>query len=210
MFTGLIRGLGQIVSKKLLAKAAVLRIKTVLAPDLQLGDSVAVNGVCLTVARLGETEFQADVMPETFRGTNLASLQIGERVNLEPALAMHERLGGHLVSGHVDGVGRLVELKKESNALLVTVEIPTTLLKLAVVKGSIALNGVSLTIQKIEKNLVTVSLIPHTVGETTFALARCQDPINLEMDQLARYLFQEEEKPANRITKAFLAENGYL
>ncbi|MCL6591923.1 MAG: riboflavin synthase [Firmicutes bacterium] len=221
MFTGLIQGIGVISEKRDHGAIAILKITTGLAPELNRGDSIAVNGVCLTVAGLDSTPsggaswFQADIMPETWQSSNLASLKPGAKVNLEPALRVGGRLGGHFVTGHVDGVGIVQTIEPCRNAVLYRISFPPDLRKYIALKGSIAVNGVSLTIQEVEARgrgtQMMVSLIPHTLAETNLKWLRPGDPVNLEVDILARYVVTvlEQQMPPG-ITPEFLAKNGFM
>jgi riboflavin synthase len=211
MFTGLIQDVGTVLEKQVTATAAVLKVGTKLAARLKLGDSVAVNGVCLTAARLGAGWFGADVMPETWRSSNLTFLKPGDPVNLEPALALGDPLGGHLVSGHVEGVGRIGGVERRHNAVLIRVGVPAELGRFIVPKGSIAVNGISLTIQGVDAGEFWVSLIPHTYRETSFPRLKPGDPVNLETDMMAKYVLKAQEGVSKReITAEFLAEHGFI
>ena len=153
-----------------------------------IGGSVAVNGVCLTAARLDGGSFEADVMPETLRRTSLADLRAGSRVNLEPALGFGDEVGGHLVQGHVDGTGEVVRTRDEGNARWLEVRVPADLVRYCVVRGSLAIDGTSLTIAAVEDGVVAVSLIPHTLESTIASGYRPGSVVNLEVDILARYV----------------------
>jgi riboflavin synthase len=210
LFTGLIKGIGTIIEKKTGSEAASLKIGTGLISGLNLGDSIAVNGACLTVAALGQDWFLADMMPETLKSTNLQYLQPGGRVNLEPALTLNDHLGGHLVSGHVDCVGQVTKIRPESNALILQILVPAELMKFIAVKGSIAIDGVSLTVQGVTGSSFTVSLIPHTAWATTLRYLKPDDRVNIEADMLARYVINFwETKSKTGISSDFLAEHGY-
>jgi riboflavin synthase len=211
VFTGLIKGLGRVIEQKCTARSGYLKIETDLAAGVQLGDSMAVNGVCLTIARLGGNWLSADVMTVTMQATNLALLRYGDPVNLEPALAIGERLGGHLVSGHVDGLGKIRAIRADSKAVLIRIAVPASIGSLLTRKGSVAVNGVSLTIQQLEPEWFEISLIPHTLRETTFVQAKIGDLVNLETDRAARLLERDTIEPLKEsITAEFLAEHGYV
>lgn len=212
MFTGLIQGLGRVAGKQHTHRRTALLIETALAKELQLGDSVAVNGVCLTAARLDQKGFEADLMPETWQGTNLSRVRIGDLVNLEPALRSGERFGGHLVSGHVDGLGRVSRIRREGNALVVQITVPPEIQRWIIPKGSVAVNGVSLTVQHLVADGFVISLVPHTVKATTFQMVKVGDWVNLETDQLLKLKAAGEGRQSEQpgITKAFLAENGFI
>jgi riboflavin synthase len=183
---------------------------------LEMGDSIAVNGVCLTASGLTKDSFRADVMPETMRQTNLHMLTPGERVNLERALTPSSRIGGHFVSGHVDGVGKITRRKMEGNAIIFTVKAPQSVLRYTVERGSIAVDGISLTVIEIEKvkQEFLVSIIPHTASLTTLGFKRVGDIVNLESDMLAKYvvnfLAERDEGSGSNITKDYLKEKGFF
>jgi riboflavin synthase len=153
-----------------------------------VGGSVAVNGVCLTAARMEDGSFEADVMPETLRNTSLAELRPGSPVNLEPALGFGEEVGGHLVQGHVDGTGEVVEVRDEGNARWLGVRVPAALAQYCVVRGSLAVDGTSLTIAAVNDGVVSISLIPHTLESTIASTYRVGTVVNLEVDILAKYV----------------------
>lgn len=157
-------------------------------PGLKEGDSVAVNGVCLTVAKIFPAAFYADVMPETLRKTNLLRLKNGEKVNLERALPVGGRLGGHFVSGHIDGTGKILTEKKESNALFKTISAPAGVMNFLLPKGSVAVDGISLTVVDVGENTFSVSLIPLTAKYTTLGYKKPGDEVNLEADLLGKYV----------------------
>lgn len=209
MFTGLIRDIGKVLEQKNSQSSALLKIETALVNELKLGDSIAVNGVCLTAARLGDTWFSADVMPETWKATNLSGLRPGDRVNLEPALAAGERFGGHLVSGHVDGVGRIKNISKEANAVIFQIAVPQELMKFIAHKGSVAVNGVSLTVQRVTGTIMMISLIPHTVKETNLQYLKSGDAVNIEVDMMARQLWKLVDDRTEGITEEFLERHGF-
>ncbi len=211
MFTGLIQGIGAILEKKASPGSASLKIATSLISKLNLGDSIAVNGVCLTVAALGSDWFKADMMPETLKSTTLEYLQPGERVNLEPALSLADRLGGHLVSGHVDGIGQIVKIQPQSNAVIIQISTTSELMKFIALKGSIAVNGVSLTVQGVTGNQFVISLIPHTMQTTNLQYLQTNDQVNIEVDIFARYVANllEQRTANNGLTIDFLKEHGF-
>jgi riboflavin synthase len=210
VFTGLIKGLGRVVEKKLTTRSGFLKIKTDLVTGLELGDSMAVNGVCLTIASLGGDWFSADVMPVTMQATNLALLHYGDPVNLEPALAMGERLGGHLVSGHVDGLGKIRAIRTDIKAVLIQIAVSPEISRLIILKGSVAVNGVSLTVQRLFPGGFEISLIPHTLKETAFYQSKTGDLVNLETDRLLQSPDRERATLVKQgITEQFLAGHGY-
>ena len=189
MFTGIVEELGTVRRVLPGAQAGKIAIgaRKVLE-DVHMGDSIAVNGVCLTVVSVGDGEFVADVMPETMRKSNLGHLKIGDAVDLERAVPAHGRFGGHIVSGHIDGVGRISSLRRERNAVIVTIEAPAHIMALVVHKGSIAIDGVSLTVVAVAPTSFSVSLIPHTAAETVLLLKRAGDSVNLETDIVGKYV----------------------
>lgn len=219
MFTGIIEETG--ILKKIVGHdtSGFLEIQAnKVLSDTQIGDSIAVNGVCLTVTRLLGDSFVADVMPETLRKTNLGSLTIGARVNLERAMAANGRFGGHIVSGHIDGTGRILSLRPEGNAVWVSISTDPSILRLIVNKGSIAIDGISLTVAYVDDQEFRVSIIPHTGEETTLLSRKPGDMVNLENDIVGKYVekllqpyedsaFGSQEKSG--ITMDFLHEHGF-
>ncbi|MGH8154185.1 MAG: riboflavin synthase [Rhodanobacteraceae bacterium] len=190
MFTGIVRSTGRVTGTE--PRAGDLRI-TVEAPALGLadvaeGDSIAVSGCCLTVTGCERDELVFDVSRETLSVTTLGDLREGDRVNLEEALRLSDRLGGHLVSGHVDGIGTITAIGPDARSQRWTLEAPAALARFIAAKGSICVDGVSLTVNEVEGRQFGVNLIPHTVGQTTFGDRRVGDRVNLEVDMLARYV----------------------
>jgi riboflavin synthase len=188
MFTGLVQDLGRIVSADRNGEGARVTVQTVLAGDLAEGDSVAVNGVCLTATEVGDGSFAADVMNETLSKTSLADVQPGADVNLELPLRPSDRLGGHVVQGHVDGLATIAETRDDGFARRVRVETDPELLRYVVEKGSIALDGVSLTVIEIGDSWFTVSLIPESLERTNLGAAGPGTKVNVEVDVLAKYV----------------------
>lgn len=217
MFTGIIEEMGKMmaIKKKSTSLEVTIAGKKVLE-GLQIGDSMAVNGVCLTVKFFDQHCFTVDVMPETFRRTSLNVAAVGSSVNLERALTLQTRLGGHLVSGHVDGVGTIESKVREDNALLIRITTTEEILYYIIGKGSIAIDGISLTVVETDQKSFTVSLIPHTAAETTLGWKKTGDLVNLEIDLIARYLAKFLTEPKadvpkkNAITLGFLQNNGFL
>jgi riboflavin synthase len=212
MFTGIIEEVGRIKSiKKNQMSASLVIESTHVLEDTQIGDSIATNGVCLTVTSKSDKEFTVDVMVETMRSSNLLHLRPNDQVNLERALTLSTRLGGHLVSGHVDCVGKILDFTNEENAVWITVELSDEVMRYMMNKGSIALDGVSLTIQRMTKNSVSVSIIPHTKEVTTLLTKRIGDVVNVEVDMIAKYverLLGFSSKKQN-IDENFLKEHGF-
>jgi riboflavin synthase len=214
MFTGIIEELGRLVRTDRGVESARLYIeaRTVLE-DVRLGDSIAVNGVCLTVAEFGTGRFVADVMAETLRRTNLGELRPGDRVNLERALRLGERLGGHLVSGHVDGVGTIVGRDARGIAQVFRIRAPETVLRYVIEKGSVAVDGISLTVVDLDAESFRVSIIPHTAAMTTLGFKQVGDRVNLEADMIAKYverMLGAHRETNSRLDVGFLARHGFL
>lgn len=216
MFTGIVEELGVVKLLSVRGKAAQLRLsaQTVLT-DVRLGDSIAVNGVCLTVVSFSVREFTVDVMPETLRKSNLMELKPGDPVNLERALALGGRLGGHLVSGHVDGIGSIMERRLEGNAVIYQFSVPPEVLRYIIPKGSVAIDGISLTVADMGLDWFSVSVIPHTVSSTTLGRKSEGEKVNLENDLIGKYverlLFsQRDEKQKEDISMDFLMKTGFL
>lgn len=216
MFTGLIEEIGTIQSILKGTKSAkiVIQAKKVLE-KVQLGDSIAVNGVCLTVTDFTSHSFAVDVMAETIGRTNLGDLTAGSKVNLERALRLGDRLGGHLVSGHIDGLGIIRDFKQEDNAVWVSISAPPEILKYIIEKGSIAIDGISLTVAYVDERVFKVSIIPHTKDVTTLLKKSPGDAVNLECDMIGKYIerflnFKESPTPKTGVDMDFLRENGFL
>ena len=217
MFTGIVEEIGKIrhvISGSVSGEIQIGASKVL--EGTKVGDSIAVNGVCLTVTRLNRDGFCADVMPETLRRTNLGKLNSGDSVNLERAMAADGRFGGHIVSGHIDGVGYIHEKRQEGNAVWVKIGAPTEILDLIVEKGSIAIDGISLTVATVSDRDFQVSVIPHTGEETILLKKEVGEAVNLENDIVGKYIqkFQKQlnakpEKQESRITMEFLAEHGF-
>lgn len=200
MFTGIIEELGQLKGIRGGSKSALLEIKArEVLQDVKLGDSIAVNGVCLTVTGFSKDWFTADVMAETLSKTNLDSLRPGDKVNLERALRLSDRLGGHLVSGHIDGVGTIIGQQVVDIAVVTEIAAPPQVLKYVVPKGSAAIDGISLTVVELTKVGFTVSLIPHTAKLTTLGFKKIGDRVNLEGDIIGKYIERllQFEQPVN-------------
>lgn len=212
MFTGLVEEVGTLRRLTVRAGDAVLEIgaRTVL-DGLAVGDSVLTDGVCLTVTAVGRDGFSADVMPETVRRSTLVERRTGDRLNLERALTLQGRLGGHLVSGHVDGVGVVRRVTSEANAGVVDIAVPPSVAIVTVPQGSIAVDGVSLTAVSVEGEVVRVSLIPHTAAVTTLSSLEPGRRVNLEADLIAKYVhaFLERRRPPGGLTWEKLAEAGF-
>lgn len=216
MFTGIVEEMGKIKAVANGEKSSTLTIsaKKVLENTV-LGDSIAVNGVCLTVTSMGSDYFCADVMAETMRRTNLSQQAPDSPVNLERALTPLTRMGGHIVSGHIDGTGTITAYEKEDNATWVTIQAGTEILKYVVEKGSIAIDGISLTVAYVDDICFKVSIIPHTSQQTTLLQKGVGNTVNLECDVIAKYVeklmgFKAESKPEDNITEEMLIEYGFM
>lgn len=217
MFTGIIEEVGEVKSLKLGSESSklIIKAKKVLENTL-IGDSIATNGVCLTVTNIKGNCFEADVMEETFRRSNLGKLKVGDKVNLERALTLEKRLGGHIVSGHIDGCGEIFSLIREKNAVWVTVKADRKILKYIIEKGSIAIDGISLTVAYVDEEVFKVSIIPNTGEETTLLKKKVGDKVNLECDMVGKYVEKllgfnnKEEKKESNITEEFLRSNGFM
>lgn len=219
MFTGIIEEIGEVQAIQRGAKSARLTIKgAVVLQDAGIGDSIAVNGVCLTVTGISGQSFTADVMAESIRRTALGALTVGSRVNLERAMAANGRFGGHIVSGHIDGTGTIREMKREDNAVWVTVDADAGILRYIIEKGSIAIDGISLTVAYVDDTCFKVSLIPHTARETTLLSKAAGDRVNLENDVIGKYvekLIRTADVPdkaaaGSGLDTEFLMKHGYL
>lgn len=189
MFTGIIEEVGNISSLNISGTSGSIKVNAfAVLQNTKLGDSIAVNGVCLTVTHLENNSFTADVMAETFRRTNLGQLSNGSPVNLERAMAGNGRFGGHIVSGHIDGTGTISKIQKESNATWYYINAPQQILNLVVEKGSIAIDGISLTVAYVDKSTFAVSIIPHTSSQTILSTRKVGDIVNLENDIIGKYV----------------------
>ena len=216
MFTGIIEELGTVerVTRGRVSAVIAIRAEHILS-DLKIGDSVAVNGVCLTATSLTGHGFTADVMHETLDRSALAGLGPGSRVNLERAMAANGRFGGHIVAGHVDGVGTIAAIEKDDNAIWFTITAPEQVLRYVVEKGSIAIDGISLTVARVEQDRFAVSVIPHTAAVTLLGLRRTGDRVNLESDIIGKYVERllrpapEEKQQESKLTMEFLSEHGF-
>ena len=211
MFTGIIEEMGTVRRLNQSPNRCELELSaSKVLEGTQIGDSIAVNGVCLTVIRLGEEHFTADVMPETLRRNNLGQLKPGSKVNLERAMAANGRFGGHIVAGHIDGTGKILAMQPEGNAVLVTISATPELLRYVVEKGSIAIDGISLTVAKVSHTDFTVSLIPHTGEETTLLKHRSGEIVNLETDIIGKYVEKLMQPKSNGVTMELLQQNGFF
>ena len=217
MFTGIILAVGEIAAIQPRGGDCRLKINTgkLSLVDCALGDSIAVNGVCLTAVELGEHFFFADVSNETLSRTTLNNARIGTQVNLELALTPSSRLGGHIVSGHVDGIGKVVEKQADGRSIRFTFKAPDALAKYIAEKGSIGINGISLTVNQVDGANFGVNIVPHTLQETTLGITEVGSEVNLEVDLLARYLERLLQGDAaayaqGGVTEALLHSAGFI
>lgn len=215
MFTGIIEEVGEVYSINKGTKSCSLTIKAKkIMQDIKLGDSICTNGVCLTVTSFNNNYFTLDVTPETIFRTNLNKLSVGDFVNLERALSLTSRLGGHIVLGHVDGVGVIESIKREENGLFIEIKAPSNILKYTVEKGSIAIDGISLTISSLSEHSFTVCVIPHTKEETTLIYKKVGHSVNLECDIMGKYiekflLKEDREQKDSKVDLNFLSKHGF-
>ncbi|WP_443660020.1 riboflavin synthase [Clostridium algidicarnis] len=215
MFTGIIEEVGEIKTIKRSQKFAVLSIEgDTIFSDLKVGHSVAVNGVCLTVVSLSNNTFTADIMSETLDRSSLGSLKSGSKVNLERAMDASGRFGGHIVSGHIDGIGFITSIKEDANAIWYTISCSDKLLCYIVEKGSITIDGISLTVAKVTNSNFTVSIIPHTAKSTILSERSVTDKVNLENDVIAKYIekfiINKSKSNNSNITSDFLKKTGFI
>jgi riboflavin synthase len=218
MFTGIVEEMGAIISiDKTLAGTRMTILASAVMDDLKIGDSISVNGACLTVVSKTDRNFSVEVSPETLSVTTLGQFTAGSPLNLERAMKLNERIGGHLVAGHVDGVGTIRSRQQDGNAILLAIEAQPEILRHCILKGSITVDGISLTINHVTDRGFTVSIIPHTAKVTTLGLKQVGDQVNLESDLVGKYverLLQERgqipAKPTPVIDKEYLQKRGLL
>lgn len=217
MFSGIVEEMGAVtVLRKTLAGARLTILASTVMDDLKIGDSVSVNGICLTVVSRSERDFSVDVSPETLSVTTLGGFAVGMPVNLERAMKLNERIGGHLVAGHVDGVGVIRSRQQDNNAILFTIGAPPEILRYCVTKGSITVDGISLTINAVTEQGFSVAIIPHTAKVTILGLKQVNDTVNLESDLIGKYverLLQERgqlPKPTISIDTDYLQKRGLI
>lgn len=215
MFTGLIEEIGKVVDifERNKMWSITFECEKILE-DVDVGDSIAVNGVCLTVEEYDENLFKANVMAETMRKSNFKYLKKGSSVNLERALKIGDRFGGHIVSGHIDGIGIIEEYEDEGDAIWVSISTSKDILKYIVYKGSVAVDGVSLTVSYVDEKIFKVSIIPHTNENTTLIKRNIKDVVNIECDLIGKYveklLLHEKAKKESSIDMNFLIQNGFI
>lgn len=215
MFTGIVEEMGTIEKIQKGRHSAILHIRAeLILDDLKIGDSVAVNGVCLTATSIHSQVFTADVMHETLNRSSLAQLKSGSRVNLERAMPAWGRFGGHIVAGHVDGMGTITRISRDDTAVWYTIQASPSILRYIIEKGSIAIDGISLTVAQTGTDSFSISAIPHTVAATTLSQRRTGDSVNLENDMIGKYVEKlftpsDKQKPTSTLTKEFLSQCGY-
>lgn len=215
MFTGIVEEIGIIQNVKRNNKSSILTIQgKKIFEDIHIGDSISVNGVCLTVTTFSNETFIADVMNETLSRSSLGNLKNGSYVNLERAMSINGRFGGHIVSGHIDGTGEIIKIEKDDNAIWYTIVVEDNLMKYIVEKGSISIDGISLTVAKVNEKNFSVSIIPHTAQETILSHRLVGDIVNIENDVIGKYVeklmsFEKIKKDESNITMDFLIKNGF-
>ncbi len=215
MFTGIVEEVGSIAAIRRGSRSATLDIKgEVIFSDLKLGDSVAINGICLTVTAINGNIFSTDATPETLTRTSLSLLSTGSQVNLERALSSSARFGGHIVTGHIDGTATVADIARDDNALIFSFTCTNEQMNYIIEKGSVAIDGISLTVASVSKNGFTISVIPHTAKSTTLLHRKRGDIVNLETDVIGKYVAKfvgskSETKEPSRITEEYLRERGF-
>ena len=218
MFTGIIEGFGAIASIRSAGQGKRLAIEADFALDqTKIGDSISVSGACLTAVKIDRRYFEVDISPETLQMTTFGQAKVGQRVNIERALRLSDRIDGHLVSGHIDGLGEIRQKETLGNAIIVTIDVPQTLSKYMISKGSVAVDGISLTINSCDAGSFSVSIIPHTAKWTTIGFKNKGDPVNIETDMLGKYVERfmnarqgEADTPSSGIDKEYLLKTGFL
>lgn len=212
MFTGIVEAVGNVREIKGADKGISLRISAPgILDDLKIGDSIAVNGVCLTAKSVNVNDFVADVSVETLSRTNLGKLRTGDKVNLERALRLSDRLGGHIVSGHIDGTARFKEKKSEGESVRLSFSLGKEYLRYVITKGSIAIDGISLTVNEVVNDGFSVNIIPHTAHNTTILDKKAGEEVNIEVDMIGKYVERLLEKgKESKIDRSLLSEHGFL
>lgn len=220
MFTGIIEGLGKISGIRSMGAGSRLAIAADFSlTDSKIGDSIAVNGACLTAVTISGSRFEVDVSPETLEKTTLKNIKIGERVNIERALRLSDRLDGHLVSGHIDGTGRIIHKTRQGNAIIVGFSIAESLARYMISKGSVAIDGISLTINRCDARSFEISIIPHTADITTIGIKNAGDAVNIETDMIGKYVEKfltapktpDPDKTAQKpVDMEFLLKTGFI
>jgi riboflavin synthase len=211
MFTGIVEEVG--IVEHVLERQGALRLAVAaheVLQELAVDDSISVSGVCLTVVQISKSNFQVDVVEESLKKTTLGNLLKGKKVNLERSLRLSDRLGGHFVQGHVDDVGKVVAIQPQEGGSLISIEIPEHLTRYVISEGSIAIDGVSLTVARLSDNVATISIIPHTLNKTTFGQLKVGDKVNIEVDLIGKYVERLLSQPEhNKMTNERLQKMGY-
>lgn len=220
MFTGIIEGLGTIIEIRSEGQGKRFAFNAdFVLEQTRIGDSISISGVCLTVVKIHGQRFQVDVSPETLEKTTFGRAKIGDRVNLERALQLSGRIDGHLVSGHIDGMGTIKQKQNKGNAVIVTIGVPESFSRYMIKKGSIAVDGISLTINNCDRSSFDVSIIPHTAKLTTIILSKVGDSVNIETDMIGKYVerfvteiqsYNKANQTGRSIDKQFLAKTGFI
>lgn len=211
MFTGIVEEMGAVTAlDKSLAGTRLSVLAASVMSDLRLGDSVSVNGTCLTVVARTDRDFSVEISPETLSVTTLGQLAVGAPVNLERPMKLNERIGGHLVAGHVDGVGTIRGRRQEGNAIFFTIEAPPDVLRYCIVKGSVTVDGISLTINEVGSHTFSVAIIPHTAKVTTLGLKQVNDQVNLESDLIGKYVERLLQERSQLPTSTPVIDRDYL
>jgi len=221
MFTGIIEGLGTVAKLRSSGRGKRLVVTTDLElKEIKIGDSIAVNGACLTVVMMSATRFEADLSPETLSRTTFNKVKTGDRVNLERALRLSDRLDGHLVSGHIDGIGTLSGRESDDNAIIITIAVTETLSRYMIPKGSVSVDGISLTINDCSRDRFSVSIIPHTSKLTTLGFKKKGEAVNIETDMIGKYVerfvqatdggFKKETGKKTAVNMDLLLKSGFL
>ena len=212
MFTGIIEEIGKVKNVNKSGNSAVIEIKAKkVLKDTKLGQSIAVNGICLTVTNIKDNSFKVDVMPETINSSNLKKLKVNDYVNLERAMQVNDRFDGHIVSGHVDTVGKIMNISKNENAVIYEIKMDKSFSKYIIKKGSIAIDGISLTVVDIKNDIVKVSIIPTTQDETILKYKQIGSIVNIECDMIGKYIEKMlPSKKSEKIDKEFLSKNGFM
>ncbi len=210
MFTGIVEEVGHVTALRAKPQAMELTVAcSLILDDIKRGDSISINGVCLTVSHFDQNSFTVDVIPETVKSSTMSELRTGSRVNLERAMPATGRFGGHFVSGHVDGVGVIRSVKKESNAVTKTIELDASLMKYMMHKGSISVDGTSLTVFSVDSKTVTISLIPTTREDSLLGEKGIGERVNIECDLLAKYTERIHQSNKPEMSRSWLAEQGF-
>ena len=211
MFTGIIKEIGKVKNIEKTDKFWKFKVETTnILEDKNIGESISVNGVCVTITKISKQNFTFDLIPETLEITNLKNLKISDLVNLEAALRLHQSLDGHLVQGHVDTTGKVIKLKEKDNKIILTIQFPEKIAKYLALRGSITINGVSLTISDLKENNLSVELIPHTLEKTNLKNLKKDDFVNIETDLIAKHLDRLLNKKEGEAKYSYLLERNLL